>query len=120
MSIHHYNSDLGSTKVRGDLSPICLKPEVAQARADKLAKLDYYEAGANTNCPQGAAIATAKECLEAIKALGLGCGKAPPSNTPARIDEDDDEDVSGSICAGSGISLVILGMGVVAGLTMIP
>jgi hypothetical protein len=48
------------------------------------------------------------------------CGKAPPSNTPARIDEDDDEDVSGSNCAGSGISLVILGMGVVAGLTMIP
>merc|ERR1711871_1817367 len=69
---HHFNADLSSTRVRGDLSPVCLKPEAAKAKAARLEKLDYYKASANTNCAKGAAIETAQECLEALQALGLG------------------------------------------------
>ena len=94
---HHFNTDLKSTKTRGDLSPICLKPRVAQTRADKLAKIDYYKSGANTNCPQGAAITTPTECLQALKLLGLGekiayNGDLSGFNVPAGCSANSDPD----------------------------
>ena len=49
---------ISSTRVRGDLSPVCLKPEAAKAA--RLEKLKYYKAS-EYQLRKGAAIATAFE-----------------------------------------------------------
>ena len=63
---------MASTRHRGDLSPICLKPTEAANRAKFLSKLPYYKAPSNTHCPKGKAISKASECAKALKDLKLG------------------------------------------------
>ena len=63
---------MASTRHRGDLSPICLKPNVAANRAKIVSTLPYYTAKPNSRCAKGAEIQTTYECKKALNKLRLG------------------------------------------------